>query len=70
MDPLTLTVIGMLGVFLFLTILVLVMMGTSKLVKILDRYFPEKEAETANTKREQGDDIALAVAAVKAYQNS
>jgi len=62
-----LTIIGMAVVFVFLTILVIIMYLVSAFVL---RFFPEKEVKVV--KKVAGDDvdIAVAIAAVKSFQKS
>lgn len=63
---LTITVVGMLGVFIFLLLLVVSM---SLMSKAIVKFFPEKE-ETAKAVKKTSDnsEIAAALAAVTVYQ--
>ena len=61
------TVIGMSVVLVFLLILVLLMNLMSRLVKVLEDYFPQAVPQTAST----GSDntlVAIAIAAAKRFQ--
>lgn len=69
MEATTLTIIGMSSVFVFLIILVIIMYLTARIVVLLNRWFPEAEPVQENAKRRRDDEIAVAIAAVKAFQN-
>ncbi len=63
-------VVGMSAVFIFLTLLVIFMRLTDKGIRWFNGHFPEQEKElSTNIQRVMGqnDDIAVAIAAVKAY---
>ena len=68
-EALELLVAGMGGVFLFLIILVILMGCTANFFKKYAHLFPEKEEPVAKApqKADSNVDIAIAVAAVKAY---
>ena len=68
-DGLTIMIIGMLVVFSFLILLVFVMNISSYILKIFGKHFPEEiqEQSKAQIAIERNEDIALVVAAVKAY---
>jgi oxaloacetate decarboxylase gamma subunit len=69
-----LMIIGMGTVFFFLAIMIFVMNINSKLMKILNKYFPEEiEEEKTYTKKKVTDNdaaIALAICAAFAKQKS
>lgn len=57
--------IGMGFVFFFLTLMIIVMNLSEKLLNILGKYFPEEVIEEKTTKKKNNDDeseIALAIA--------
>ncbi|MBP3820299.1 OadG family protein [bacterium] len=61
----TLMVIGMAAVFVFLSIMIVAMNITAKIVGFINKYFPEPIPEEKNTRRKKQDDeseIALAIA--------
>ncbi len=61
--------IGMGTVFMFLVVLILAMNINSKVLKIVNKYFPEEVSQKITSKQENNDEeIALAVAC--AYVNS
>ncbi|MBO7238682.1 MAG: OadG family protein [Elusimicrobiaceae bacterium] len=63
----SITVIGMSVVFVFLLILVGLMFAMSRLVRALEKYFPQAVAQTAHA----GADntlVAIAIAAAKRFQ--
>ncbi|HHS12630.1 MAG TPA: hypothetical protein ENN03_02550 [bacterium] len=62
------TIVGMLVVFVFLFILVVLMGLTASFVRKLAVYLPEEEPET-ESEEYTGIHIAAAVAAVTVYQN-
>ncbi|WP_233142983.1 OadG family protein [Marispirochaeta aestuarii] len=61
---LVLTVVGMTVVFLFLTLLVILM---NVLSAVVIRYFPEPVVEVAESSGSKDAEIAAVIAAVKAY---
>lgn len=60
--------IGMTIVFLFLTIMVFAMVITAKILPVLAKIMPEKEPEADKLQKvvEKNDEIAVAIAAVRA----
>ena len=65
LEGLTLTVIGMAVVFIFLTLLVILM---SIISPIINRFFPEKEEAVVKTKKGKKEiEIVVAIAAAKAF---
>lgn len=67
---LTITLVGMLVVFCFLTLLVICSRVMSS---IIVKYFPEKEVPAAQVRRTAGSadaEVAVAIAAVKAFTKS
>ena len=62
----TLMVIGMGTVFLFLTVMILVMEINSRFIKILNKYFPEEIPQEKLGRKKQpsnnDDEIAVAIA--------
>ena len=67
LDGLTLTVVGMLVVFSFLTLIVFAMRVMSGAIL---RYFPEEEAPAPVRAGADDAEIAVAIAAAKARANS
>jgi len=70
---LELTFVGITAVFVFLTLLVIIMNASYKILQVINRYFPEKEESSSQSGRKAQDineDIAVAIAAVRAYQKS
>ncbi len=68
MDSVNLTIIGMVVVFAFLFIMVLVMKVLGWLVEILEKYFPQSApAPAATAARADNLAIAAAVAAAKRF---
>lgn len=63
-DGAVITIVGMLVVFAFLTIMVFAMNVTSKIVEFLNKKFPPKiiEATTAKKRTPTNDDELVAVA--------
>ena len=62
---LIITLVGMLGVFLFLIILVISMDIMSN---IIEKYFPEKEDSTPTKNKTTTDlEIAISIAAIKSF---
>ena len=70
-DGAIITVIGMGMVFAFLTILVFAMQLMAIVMRYLNKKFPAAVPEIAAPRRQGNDDsaVALAIAAVMAYQN-
>ncbi len=62
-------IIGMFVVFVFLGLLIMTIHLTAYLLTYINKYFPEPVKETGKLQKvmEQHDDIAVVVAAVKAY---
>ncbi len=62
-------IIGMGIVFVFLILMVMIMKLSYFMVKFLNKYFPEKEDAESTIQRvvHSHNDIAVAIAAVKAY---
>ena len=61
----TLMVIGMSTVFVFLAIMIVAMNITTKIIGIINKYFPEPIPEEKNTRKKKQNDeseIALAIA--------
>ncbi len=67
MQSVTITVIGMLIVFVFLIILVLIMKLMSMLVKAMEKYFPQAVPQAAAAGADNAL-VALAIAAAKRFQ--
>lgn len=58
-------VIGMATVFVFLAIMIVAMKITTKIIEIINKYFPEPVPEEKNIRKKKQDDkseIALAIA--------
>jgi len=69
-DGLFVMAIGMGVVFIFLSVMIVVMNITAKVIALLNKYFPEQEPEsekTATSVLEQNDEIAVVIAAVRAF---
>jgi oxaloacetate decarboxylase gamma subunit len=67
---LTITLVGMLVVFCFLALLVV---SARLMSAVIVKFFPEKEEPVAQVKRVAGSantDVAIAIAAVKAFTKS
>lgn len=63
-------IVGMSVVFVFLILMVLIMKLSYVLVNVLNKYVPEKEETMENPLQRSvhsHDDVAVAIAAVKAY---
>ena len=61
----TLMVIGMATVFVFLGLMIVAMNITTKIISIINKYFPEPIPEEKNIRKKKQDDeseIALAIA--------
>lgn len=61
----TLMVIGMVAVLVFLAIMIVAMNITTKIISIINKYFPEPILEEKNSRKKKRDDeseIALAIA--------
>ena len=61
----TIMAIGMTTVFAFLAIMIVAMNITTKIIGIINKYFPEPIPEEKNTRKKKQDDeseIALAIA--------
>jgi len=70
---LLLMVIGMGFVFFFLSIMIICMNINSKIMKVLNKYFPEATEEEPRTKKKKTDndaEIALAIACAFAAANN
>lgn len=67
MQSVTITIIGMLSVFVFLIILVLIMKLMSMLVKAMEKYFPQAVPQAAAAGTDNAL-VALAIAAAKRFQ--
>lgn len=65
-----LTLVGMTVVFSMLTLMVVIMKATYRGLLIFNRFFPEKDTAAPVGKGRTGleDEIAVAIAAVKAYK--
>ncbi len=72
LEGVRLMVVGMAVVFTFLGLLVAAMQSSALFFKKFAKYFPEKEEPTSGLQRrgESYTDIAVAIAAVKAYTKS
>ena len=68
-QSLSITVIGMSVVFVFLLILVGLMNGMSRLVQILEKYFPQAVAQAATPAGNDQTLVAIAIAAAKRFQS-
>lgn len=66
MQSLILTVIGMLVVYVFLTVMIGVMNALAWLVKVLEKFFPQQEPQTAAAA--DNAIVAVAIAAAKRFQ--
>lgn len=66
-QSLILTVIGMLVVYVFLTIMIGVMNLLAWLVKVLEKYFPQDTPQTAAAA--DNAIVAVAIAAAKRFQS-
>ncbi len=73
-DGVIITIVGMLVVFGFLTIMVIAMNITSGIVAYLNKKFPPKVVETATTKKKsqtnEEEMVAIAVASILNLQRS
>lgn len=63
------TIVGMLVVFLFLILLVILMRLTASFVRKLAVYLPEQDPEAESEEEYTGIHIAAAIAAVTAHRN-
>lgn len=73
LNGLILMIIGMLTVFVFLLIMVIVMFISAKVVKFIGKFMPEVEEtrESSITRAvETHEDIAIVLAAVKQFSNN
>lgn len=61
------TVIGMLTVLFFLTLMIFVMNITSKIILRLNKIFPEEVKTEPKSKKKQTDDSEIALAIALAY---
>jgi len=68
-DGLILMIVGMSVVFIFLTIMVIVMNCMTGIFQLYSKLFPEKKEESGMLEKviDKNDEIAVVVAAVKAY---
>ena len=66
-QSLILTVIGMLVVYVFLTVMIGVMNALAWLVKVLEKFFPQQEPQTAAAGADNAL-VAVAIAAAKKIQ--
>lgn len=71
LQALNITVIGMLVVFVFLTLLVFVVKLLGKIVKVLEVYFPQETAPAASIAQPTANNalLAVAIAAAKRFKN-
>ena len=69
MQSLILTVIGMLVVYVFLTVMIGVMNALAWLVKVLEKYFPQTVAQPAAAAAADNSLIAIAIATAKRFQS-
>ena len=69
---LTITIIGMLVVLAFLTLMIFVMNITSNVIQVLNKYFPEAQIEPQTKKKKvqknNDDEIAVAIAVAIAQE--
>lgn len=68
-QSISITVIGMAVVFVFLLILVALMHAMSRLVQVLEKYFPQVTAAPATTAGTDHTLVAIAIAAAKRFQS-
>ena len=59
---LTLMIIGMSVVFIFLAVMIVVINISSKVIQLLNKYFPEETTEPEKPKTDKDAEIALAIA--------
>ena len=64
MQSVNITIIGMLVVFVFLTLLVGIMKALAKLVQVLEKFFPQDFGAEDNAL------LAVAIAAAKRFQGN
>lgn len=67
---LELTLVGMTVVFGMLTLLVVIMKMSYRMLLVMNKYFPEKAAAAeagSGAGKKSEEDIAIAIAAVRAY---
>ena len=64
MQSVNVTIIGMLVVFVFLTLLVGIMKALAKLVQVLEKFFPQDSGVEENAL------LAVAIAAAKRFQGN
>lgn len=64
MQSVNVTIIGMLVVFVFLTLLVGIMKALAKLVQVLEKFFPQDSGVEDNAL------LAVAIAAAKRFQGN
>ncbi|MCI5821030.1 MAG: OadG family protein [Elusimicrobia bacterium] len=64
MQSVNITIIGMLVVFVFLTLLVGIMKALAKLVQVLEKFFPQDSGAEDNAL------LAVAIAAAKRFQGN
>lgn len=64
MQSVNITIIGMLVVFVFLTLLVGIMKALAKLVQVLEKFFPQDSGVEDNAL------LAVAIAAAKRFQGN
>lgn len=71
LQALNITVIGMLVVFVFLTLLVFVVKLLGKIVKVLEVYFPQETAPATSIAQPTANNalLAVAIAAAKRFKN-
>ena len=73
-DGVIITIVGMLVVFAFLTIMVIAMNITSSIVAYLNKKFPPKVVETTTTKKRpqtnEEEMVAVAIASILNLQRS
>ncbi len=68
MQSVTITIIGMLIVFVFLIIMVWIVKGLGVLVKVLEPYFPQEVPQAATAPQADNALVAVAIAAAKRFQ--
>ncbi len=69
MEGLKLTIIGMTVVFVFLSLLVVLMLLMNRFLIFFNRYFPEQEVSVQTATSGNDEHIAAIIAAVQAFKN-
>ena len=71
-DALQITIIGMTVVFVFLSLMIIVIQTNHKFMKVLNKFFPEEEeksTQVAVKPGSQAQEVAIAIAAAQAFKN-